>query len=87
MPLDGAVRLASRLPRNLEDEPYVGLIWDRSSGTILDGHKVTLREILLYMIGRNARSYSSQTLLDRYRMETGNDEIKLPKKVLNTSNS
>ncbi len=82
MSLDRAVRLASRLPRNLADEPYVGLMWDRSSGTIVGGHKVTLREILLYMIGRNAKSYSRKTLLERYRRETGNDEITLPRKVL-----
>lgn len=82
MPLGRAVRLASRLPRNLDDDPYVGLMWDRSSGTILGGHKVTLREILLYMIDRNAKKYSSQVLLERYRRETGNDEISLPRKVL-----
>ena len=86
-PLDQAVELVSRLPRNLDDEPYVGLMWDRSNGTILGGHKVTLREILLYMIGRNARSFSSQVLLERYRRETGNDEITLPGRVLGGSNT
>ena len=87
MSLDRAVRLASRLPRNLDDEPYVGLMWDRSSRTMLGGHKVTLREILLYMIGMNAKSYSSQMLLERYRRETGNDEISLPRKVLREWNT
>lgn len=87
MTLDRAVRLASRLPRNLDDEPYVGLMWDRSNGTILGGHKVTLREILLYMIGRNAKSFPSQVLLERYRRETGNEEITLPRKLLGSSNT
>lgn len=85
MSIDRAVALASRLPKDLNDEPYVGLMWDRSSGTILGGHKVTLREILLYMIDRNAKKYSSQVLLERYRRETGNDDILLPRKVLRES--
>lgn len=87
MALDQAVRLASRLPRNLHDEPYVGLMWDRRSRTILGGRKVTLREILLYMIGWKSKRYSSQTLLKRYRRETGNDKITLPKKVIRESNT
>ena len=82
MSLTAAVRLASRLPRNLTDEPYVGLMWDRNSGTILNGHKVTLREILCYMIGKNARNYTGRILLERYRRETGDDQVTLPKKVL-----
>ena len=80
--LESAVRLASRLPRSLSDEPYVGLMWDRSSRTILNGHKVTLREILCYLIGQNAKNYPERTLLERYRRETGDDEATLPKKVL-----
>ena len=80
--LESAVRLASRLPRSLSDEPYVGLMWDRSSRTILNGHKVTLREILCYLIGQNAKNYTERTLLERYRRETGDDEATLPKKVL-----
>ena len=82
MSLRMAVRLASRLPRNLTDKPYVGLMWDRSSKTIVGGHKVTLREILCYMIGKNAKNYPERTLLERYRRDTGNDRIVLPKKLL-----
>ena len=82
MSLDKAVQLASRLPRSLSDEPYVGLMWDRSSRTMLNGHKVTLREILCYMVGKNAKNYPARTLLERYRRETGSDEVELPQKVL-----
>ena len=87
MSLSRAVRLAARLPRDLIDEPYVGLMWDRSSGTILNGHKVTLREILCYMIGKNAKKYPERTLLERYRRDTGNEEAALPKKVLTKANA
>ena len=82
MSLRNAVQLVSRLPRTLTDEPYVGLMWDPSSSTILDGHEVTLREVLCYMIGKNAKNYPERTLLERYRREIGNDKVTLPKKVL-----
>ena len=82
MSLKGAVRMAARLPRNLTEKPYLGLMWDQSNRTILNGHKVTLREILCYMIGKNAKNYPRRTLLARYRRETGIDEITLPRKVL-----
>ena len=44
-------------------------MWDSNNKTILNGHKVTLREVLLYMIGKNARNYSEANLLERYRRE------------------
>ena len=87
MSLSRAVTLAALLPRNLTDEPYVGLMWDRSSGIILGGHRVTLREILCYMIGKNAKNYPERTLLARYRRETGNEEATLPKQVLAKANA
>ena len=56
-------------------------MWDSNKKTILNGHKVTLREVLLYMIGKNAKNYSERRLLERYRRETGNDKAKLPDKI------
>lgn len=81
MSLRHAVMLAARLPRDLNEEPYTGLMWDQDSKTILNGHKVTLREILCYMIGKNGKNYPEHVLLERYRRETGNGEIVLPKKI------
>ena len=82
MSLASAVRVVSRLPRYLDEEPLVGLMWDQSNRIILNGHKVTLREILCYMIGKNSKNYPEPELLRRYRRETGNDEASLPKKLL-----
>ena len=82
MSLASAVRLVSRLPRDLNQEPLLGLMWDQSNGIILNGHKVTLREILCYMIDKNARNYPEPELLRRYRRETGNEEASLPKKLI-----
>ena len=57
-------------------------MWDSNRKTILNGHKVTLREVLLYMIGKNAKNYSERKLLERYGRETGNDKAKLPDKIV-----
>ena len=81
MSLKRAVRLASKLPRELDEAPYAGLMWDRSNGIIVDVHKVTLREILCYMIGRNAKAYPPSELLLRYRRALDDDEAKLPRRV------
>ena len=82
MSLAQAVKLAGRLPHRLGEEPFEGLMWDSGKKTILNGHKVTLREVLLYMVGKNAKIYSEATLLDRYRRETGQDEAELPDKIV-----
>ena len=79
MTLPQAVKLAGKLPTTLTAPPYDGLMWDSSNKTILNSHKVTLREVLLYMLG--ASKYSDATLLERYRRETGSEEIELPEKV------
>ena len=81
MPLERAVKLAGRLPRNLNEEPLLGLMWDEREG-ILNRHKATLREILCYMIGKNAKRYTESDLLQRYRRATGDDKAGLPKKLL-----
>lgn len=80
MPLSKAIQTASKLPRNLSTEPYLGLMWDSSTKTILNAHKVTLREVLMHMLGRS--KFSEATLLERYRKETNNDTAELPKKVI-----
>ena len=77
--LHQAVRYAALLPRDLTKEPFTGLMWDASTSTILNSHKVTLREILLYMLGNS--KYSSSALLERYRKETGNDTVELPESI------
>ena len=82
MSLAQAVALAARLPHNLDEEPFELLMWDSNKKTILNGHKVTLREVLLYMVGKNSKTYSEVKLLERYRRETGNDEAKLPDKIV-----
>ena len=82
MSLAQAVKLAARLPRDLDEEPFEWLMWDSNKKTILNGHKVTLREVLLYMLGRNAKNYSEATLLERYKRETGNEDAELPDKIV-----
>ena len=76
--LDKAVALASKLPRDLGQTPYPGVMWDTSTKTIIGGHKVTAREILCYMIGMNGPTYTAPKLLDRYRKDTGDEHAVLP---------
>jgi DNA sulfur modification protein DndB len=80
MALSDSVELASKLPRTLDEAPFAGLMWDTSNQTISNSHKVTLREILMYMIGHSQKSAS--TLTERYRKETANQDAKLPEKVV-----
>jgi DNA sulfur modification protein DndB len=77
--LADAVKRAALLPRTLSKAPFEGLLWDTSNKTILSGHNVTLREILLYMVGASAMS--EQKLTERYRKETGDDKLALPKQI------
>lgn len=83
-PLESAIRIAAKLPRDLHLPPYDGLMWNRNSGTIISSHRnrVTLREILCYMIGASHPSYSESELLNRYRRDTGNEHINLPSRVI-----
>lgn len=82
MSLEKAVEMAALLPRNLDQPPLEWLMWDSNKNTIINGHKVTLREVLLYMLGKNAKNYSEGTLLERYRRDTGLESAELPKKLV-----
>lgn len=81
MPLAEAVKLAAKLPRRLTKAPYEGLMWDASNKTISNAHNVTVREILLYMLDAPLK-WDGATLTQRYRKETGDDTLDLPKKIV-----
>mgnify|MGYP005852698049 CR=1 FL=1 len=82
MGIGQAVKLIAELPCDLNEEPYEWLMWDPKKKTMLNGHKVTIREILLYMVGKNEKKYSESILLERYRRETGNEDAELPDKIV-----
>ena len=82
MALTQAIKLAAMLPRNLSEAPYEGLMWDSSNKIILNGHKATLRELLLFMVKKNTKKYSQSILLERYRKETGDDMVELPDQLI-----
>ncbi len=82
LPIERAVRLAAKLPRDLRIPPYNGLMWDQSSETIIIRNKVTLREILCYMIDKNGPRYTAPKLLERYRRDTGDEGASLPGQVI-----
>ncbi len=84
--IDEAIAFASKLPRNLNEPPYAGLIWEpgdsERSGRIVTRNKVLAREILSYMIGVNGAKYTAAGLLDRYRRETGDANVELPSRLV-----
>jgi DNA sulfur modification protein DndB len=80
MSLATAVELAAKLPTTLNLPPYLGLMWDASNATILNSHKVTLREVLLYMVDRS--KLTDDILIERYRREIGDYTAILPDKVI-----
>ena len=69
-------------PKKLMVEQYQinSLGWDSNKKTILNAHKVTLREVLLYMVVGKSK-YKDSTLLERYRKETGNEAAELPERI------
>ena len=79
MPLQDAFETAAKLPRQLEQTPYAGLMWNPIRNTISNRYKVTTRELLLHMLG--AATMPAADLLNRYRRETANDDAQLPEPV------
>ena len=81
MSLMRATKLAAELPDSLNEEPFRWLMWQPNKKIMLNGHKATIREMLLYMVGKNAKNYTEATLLERYQRETGDDTAELPEKI------
>ena len=82
MSIAQATKLAAKLPSTLNEAPFEWLMWDPNKKIMLNGHKPTIREILLYMTGKSSNNSSEATLLERYKRETGNENAELPKKVV-----
>lgn len=77
--LPKAIKLAAKLPRELSKAPYAGVMWNTSTSTIMNSNRVTLREVLLYMLG--ASKLKENALVVRYRKATGDEDIDLPEVV------
>ncbi len=75
-----AVRLAAKLPRELSVPPFAELMWNTSTNRIVNDHRVTLREVLMYMLGYS--KFSDEVLTERYRKAVGNENALLPKRVV-----
>ncbi|MEM1049409.1 MAG: hypothetical protein AAGL24_24870, partial [Pseudomonadota bacterium] len=78
--LSDAIEIASKLPRELNDEPFAGLMWDTSTRTIQNNHKVTLREVLCHLVG--CSKYTEKTLIERYSRALGQEDVNLPERVI-----
>ena len=82
MSLEKSIKLASKLPRDLNKKPYLGLMWISSKKTINPKiPKPLLRDILLYMLGFPNKD-GKKALEAKYRDELENQSATLPKKVI-----
>ena len=83
MELEEAISLAAKLPRNLDVEPYRGLMWDSSNQIIIGTHKALARKILLYMLGYSENKKDTEDeLVKRYKKATGDETKVLPERIV-----
>jgi DNA sulfur modification protein DndB len=70
-------RLA-RLPRDLAEKPYAGILWDISEKKMITSKQVLARKLMLYMMGEKVEK---GILLADYTAALGKDKksVKLPK--------
>lgn len=73
--------MISKLPIDLTQTPYNGVIWDPSQKKIIGG-KTLARTLLLYMLGHPPKDVDE--LHEKYAKVLGleTSEVELPKKVL-----
>ncbi len=82
MSMPNAVKMAAKLPYNLDEEPYKWLMWEPRQKKMVNAHKPTVREILLYMVKKNSPKHTEASLLNKYRTITGDDKAKLPQQLI-----
>lgn len=76
--LDAAVKQASRIPLDLQKEPYFHVLWDPARG--IERKAVThTRDMLLYMLG--VGSANAATLRGRRAEFMGDKDAKLPARI------
>ena len=78
--LSAAVAEAAKLPRSLDDPPFVRLMWNPHTQTIGRFAKNTLLELLMYMLGQSKRTNAE--LLRLYQKDVGDNRLQLPKPVV-----
>jgi DNA sulfur modification protein DndB len=54
-------------------------MWDPNNETMINAHSVTVREVLLHMLGKSR--FKEESLLARYRKALGDNKARLPKKM------
>jgi DNA sulfur modification protein DndB len=78
--LADAIKICGKLPTDLDEIPFDGLMWSPASNRITNSNQVTLRETLLHMLGGS--KLSEKNLLEKYRKATANDSAQLPKQLV-----
>lgn len=78
--LKKSIELAGKLPHTLTTVPFEGLMWDSASQRIDNTNRVTLREVLLYMLSES--KWKDETVLGKYQRSIGDEDAQLPNKVV-----
>lgn len=74
-----SINLISKLPHNLQYEPYKGIIWHPSKGIIISKGKTLATKLLLYMLNEEAKPGK---LLEEYRKALDDEVAELPRKII-----
>ena len=80
-PLTECFKLISKLPTDLAQDPYSGVIWDSSQKKIINGSTLA-RNLLLYMLNHPSKDVGK--LQEDYAKALGDEinKIRLPEKVI-----
>ena len=80
-PLIECFKMISKLPTNLTQDPYNGIIWDSSQKKIINGHTLA-RNLLLYMLDHPPKDVNK--LHEEYAKALGveTNQIRLPERIL-----
>lgn len=73
----------TELPTELSYAPYLGILWDSSTGTLVIKNRPFLRDLLIYYLGYIKDEKRIKKLRDRYALLLGKDSAELPIRTLN----
>lgn len=78
-----SIKKASKLPLQLNDEPYVNVLWNPVKETVIVRGGVLVRDLLLYMLGEKFSKSKLASLKVRYAkaLDMAVDQVDLPEKL------
>lgn len=82
--MEGAVQDLAKVPMQLDQPPWLFVVWDPSKQSVIRNFgSRNIEGILLYLMGQRPRSPIS-SILQRYRTYVGDDNVTLPTPIAGT---